>query len=123
LSVGTPAKGYYGNVVWPKIRRLHGMHLHAAQSVTPHENPELRPMMPAKREIVDNKACSHAIHGCSFPPFVVQERGESLEAWAQHEDPDFVTIFRVGSGDASSPEHLARLCQTYMHTHLSCYVQ
>jgi hypothetical protein len=60
-----------------------------------YENSELRPMMPATREIISNKDGRNAIQGYTFPPCIVQERGESLEAWAQHEEADFITTLQV----------------------------
>jgi hypothetical protein len=69
-----------------------------------YEDSELRPMMPATREIISNKDGCNAISGYTFPPCIVQERGESLEAWAQHEEADFVTILQVRSWCAKHEE-------------------
>jgi Protein kinase domain len=61
-----------------------------------YQRPELRTMMPAIELIEANEAgrvrCSN---GFSFPPFIVVERGESLNEWAQRCAPDGITAMFV----------------------------
>jgi hypothetical protein len=78
-----------------------------------YENSELRPMMPATREIISNKDGRNSIQGYTFPPCIVQERGESLEAWAEHEDPDFITVLQVPLSHTIST--LLLHCETALH--------
>jgi hypothetical protein len=89
-----------------------------------YENPELRPMMPATREIIENKDGRNAIQGYTFPPCIVQERGESLEAWAQHEEADFITTLQVHfwrlfqpafSHSRSAVQHVLLLACFFLH--------
>ena len=53
-------------------------------------------MMPATLAIEDNmKGEWRTPYGFVFPPFVIIERGQSLDEWARDNNPDFITIFQV----------------------------
>jgi hypothetical protein len=45
------------------------------------------------------RACMQGVvataQGWRFPPFIVVERGESLQEWQEHVHPDFPTIIQV----------------------------
>ena len=52
--------------------------------------------MPATLAIEDNmKGEWRTPYGFVFPPFVIIERGQSLDEWARDNNPDFITIFQV----------------------------
>ena len=53
--------------------------------------------MPATLTVEDNASGEcRAPSGYVFPPFVIIERGESLEEWARTcDETDFVTILQV----------------------------
>eukprot|EP00892_Ulva_mutabilis_P005991 jgi/Ulvmu1/3764/UM175_0012.1 len=58
---------------------------------------QLKAMMPATLAVEDN-ACGNckAPYGYTFPPFVIIERGQSLDEWAQdNANKDFITIFQA----------------------------
>ena len=53
-------------------------------------------MMPATLAIEDNMSGEWKTpYGFVFPPFVIIERGQSLDEWARDNNPDFITIFQV----------------------------
>lgn len=53
-------------------------------------------MMPATLAIEDNMSGEwRTPYGFVFPPFVIIERGQSLDEWARDNNPDFITIFQV----------------------------
>ena len=58
---------------------------------------ELQAMMPATLAVEDNASgdCKTP-YGYVFPPFVIIERGESLDEWSRDNvNTDFITIFQV----------------------------
>eukprot|EP00892_Ulva_mutabilis_P000459 jgi/Ulvmu1/10413/UM062_0009.1 len=56
----------------------------------------LREMMPAVTLIHSNEDGSLKTHeGWFFPPCIVVERGESLDEWRAHVQPDFCTVVQV----------------------------
>ena len=58
---------------------------------------ELKAMMPATLAVEDNASgdCKTP-YGYVFPPFVIIERGESLDEWSRdNANKDIVTIFQV----------------------------
>jgi serine/threonine protein kinase len=68
---------------------------------------ELREMMPAVRRVVDNtdgSICSSS--GWVFPPFIIVEKGESLDEWALRISPDFPTVLTVLCHIAARLQHL-----------------
>jgi hypothetical protein len=59
---------------------------------------QLCKMMPATLAIEDNvKGEWRTPYNFVFPPFVIIERGQSLDEWARDNKPDFITIFQVTS--------------------------
>jgi hypothetical protein len=60
-----------------------------------YKNPNLRSMMPATREMVENEDLSVRVGRFVMPPCIVLESGESLQKWAMREDRDLVTTFQV----------------------------
>ena len=59
-------------------------------------DPQLCAMMPATLAIEDNMNGEwRTPYGFVFPPFVIIERGQSLDEWARDNNPDFITIFQV----------------------------
>jgi hypothetical protein len=78
-----------------------------------HEDGALASMMPATSEIVANRDGGLAYGGYTFPPCIVLECGESLEAWAQREvERDFVTTLQVRprSGARARARVMLRAC-------------
>lgn len=64
-----------------------------------YTEPDLRSIMPATLTVEDNasgKCCTP--YGYVFPPFVIIERGESLDEWHRNSSrcgSDFPTLFQV----------------------------
>jgi hypothetical protein len=57
---------------------------------------QLKKMMPATLAIEENiKGDWRTPYGYVFPPFVIIERGQSLDEWARDNHPDFITIFQA----------------------------
>ena len=58
---------------------------------------ELQAMMPAPLAVEDNASGEcRTPYGYVFPPFVIIERGQSLDEWARdNANKDFITIFQV----------------------------
>lgn len=58
---------------------------------------QLRSIMPATLAVEENTSGEcRTPYGYAFPPFVIIERGQSLDEWAgKHTDADFATIFQV----------------------------
>lgn len=62
-----------------------------------YADANLQRMMPAVSDVVSNE-CEGAIltrFGLPLPPFIVVERGESLNEWAVRRSPDFLTSMVV----------------------------
>eukprot|EP00892_Ulva_mutabilis_P002729 jgi/Ulvmu1/12457/UM009_0109.1 len=58
--------------------------------------PALRGQMPAVRHLEANeRAALLMAPGWPFPPCIVVEKGESLDAWATHVRPSFIVIWQV----------------------------
>lgn len=56
----------------------------------------IRAMMPSVAVVESNAAKSvTGPGGYAFPPFIVVEKGESLDEWVLRVQPDFVTILQV----------------------------
>lgn len=75
------------------------------------------PAALARREHVTRARCVQKEHaarnGLLYPPCIVAERGEALDAWARRHRPDFPTILQILGHVA---EHLAQLhAQGYAH--------
>ena len=64
-----------------------------------YEDTALKSMMPATLAINDNQAGQcRTPYGYVFPPYVIIERGQSLDEWARdNKNKDFITIFQVCS--------------------------
>lgn len=77
-------------------------------------DPVLRRMMAATKEIVDNAAATHvAPTGLPFPPFIVIERGESLEEWLSAQrgtEIDVITSVQMLQARTDVPGHTASAC-------------
>lgn len=87
-------------------------------------DPQLCAMMPATLAIEDNmKGEWRTPYGFQFPPFVIIERGQSLDEWARDNNPDFITIFQV-----LGPSNFIVCCdvkfalQRRSHSSFSCFV-
>eukprot|EP00892_Ulva_mutabilis_P000884 jgi/Ulvmu1/10797/UM069_0032.1 len=67
-----------------------------ARELALYSNPTLRAMMPAVSAVQDNSdGRVQDSTGFAFPPFIVVERGESLDEWVHRVAPDFVTSMFV----------------------------
>lgn len=61
-----------------------------------YSDPALRPMLPEALHIVPNKDSRVVSEsGYVFPPFIMVEKGESLNEWASRKSPDFATSLFV----------------------------
>ena len=67
---------------------------------------QLKEMMPATLAVEDNASGNcQTPYGYTFPPFVIIERGQSLDEWARdNANKDFITIFQV-----QLQQHLLRI--------------
>jgi serine/threonine protein kinase len=61
-----------------------------------YSNASLRPILPEALHIVPNKDSQvRSQSGYVFPPFIMVEKGESLNEWASRKSPDFATSLFV----------------------------
>ena len=68
------------------------------QETALYSNDVLKGMMPATREVVGNvEGGAMSLRGYRWPPFIVLEKGESLQEWAQREEARYSTIMDVRS--------------------------
>lgn len=66
------------------------------QETALYSNEVLKGMMPATREVVGNTdGVAVSSRGYQWPPFIVLEKGESLQEWAQREEARYSTIMDV----------------------------
>lgn len=63
-----------------------------------YTEPQLRSIMPATLTVEDNASSMYCTpYGYIFPPFVIIERGQSLDEWVKGANNiDFATVFQVG---------------------------
>jgi hypothetical protein len=58
-----------------------------------YNKPTLQKLMPKRHEVFGNEDGScKSPSGFVFPPFIVLERGESLDEFARHMEHEFITV-------------------------------
>ncbi|NJR43897.1 MAG: hypothetical protein HC767_15795 [Akkermansiaceae bacterium] len=73
-----------------------GLYSAFEQEASLYSSDVLKGMMPATREVMGNAdGAAVSSRGYQWPPFIVLEKGESLQEWSQREEARYSTIMDV----------------------------